>query len=714
VADFDKKKLLRAIWESRRHIAEEKAQRAQQERIARDREIAFAISANFRSFVERAWHQVEPAAKFIANFHVDAICEHLQAVSAGQIRQLLIAVPPGHSKSTIVSVMYHPWVWTREPMKRFLSTSYGGEVNPAKRDAIRSRSLIESHWYQSTFEPKWSFKRDVNQAGYYENNTSGYRYSFTVGSGTGFRGNVQLLDDPIQVMQADNPNALKAVKFWWDNVMENRVFDPMKDSRIIIMQRVNERDLIGEMLERGGWDHLCLPSLFEPERRSVTSIGWQDPRKEKDELLFPQLYPRSILEKYRARGLRFFSSQYQQNPVPDGGAIFKQEWWRFHQPPGANLPPVCLRSSTGAEVYIPPVDLPDSGKDFEEFQSWDCTFKDAKDADNVCGGVLRRIGPRFYLLHMEQRRMDFPATCAAITRVSKDYPEAVAKFVEDKANGPAIISYMSDALGGLIAVNPEGNKVTRANAAAPRVEAGNVYLPHPATAPWVMDFIQSLSAFPNGRHDDDVDMLTQALNRRTSMVFPYAKSEVVAAMPEIKAEWQRFWCGFTDWRGSGFLWMVQQPETKVWYVYGEHKTTRDELALHAQAIIGRGKWIPGVIHTSGEKLDVYAVVREYRRLDVNATPVVELREADVERTAQMLGSGNLKITSGCNGLLAQYASFVRDRHGNLPDLGAHLVYAMIAGVQYGITKAARTPNRTSMSTISREMRSSGGLMGGFH
>jgi predicted phage terminase large subunit-like protein len=166
------------------------------------------------------------------------------------------------------------------------------------------------------------------------------------------------------------------------------------------------------------------------------------------------------------------------------------------------------------------------GKVEEQIQSWDCAFKDLQTSDYVVGQVWGRLRSAFLLLDQVRSRMDCPATVGAVREISARWPGTVAKLIEDKANGSAVIQMLSNEISGILPVNPSGGKIARAAAVSPLIEAGNVYLPHPVYAPWVTDFIEECAAFPNGAHDDQVDAMTQALLRwnqaPTRQVFYYS------------------------------------------------------------------------------------------------------------------------------------------------------------------------------------------------
>lgn len=190
--------------------------------------------------------------------------------------------------------------------------------------------------------------------------------------------------------------------------------------------------------------------------------------------------------------------------------MIKRHWFRFWQPPGANLPPVSVRFPDGSERMIVAEEI---GLVEEQAQSWDCSFKDLETSDYVVGQVWGRRGAQFLLLDQVRERMDCPATVKAVQQMSRRWRDCAAKLIEDKANGSAVIQMLANQIPGIIPVNPEGGKIARASAVSPLIEAGNIYLPHPHMFPWVTDFIEECAAFPNGAHDDQVDAMTQVILR---------------------------------------------------------------------------------------------------------------------------------------------------------------------------------------------------------
>jgi len=441
---------------------------------------------HLRDFMRLAWHVVEPATPFVPGWHLDAICEHLEAVAGGQIRNLVINMPPRHAKSLTVAVFWPAWEWIDHPERRWLFASYADSLS--LRDSVKCRRLIESPWYQERWGDRFRMAGDQNAKGRFENDKTGYRLASSVGGAvTGEGGDRVVVDDPHNVREIPSTTVRQAVLEWWDQAMSTRLNDPKTGARVIVMQRLHESDLSGHVLAQGGYDHLCLPAEYEG-RRIVTSIGWSDPRHETGELLWSDRFgPDELTTLKRSLGSYGAAGQLQQRPSPQEGGVFKRTWWRFYD----RLP-----------------------ERFDEIiQSWDMTFKKADDNDFVAGHVWGRIGADCYLLDRVHERMGFVETQRSVRALTAKWPTALTKLIEDKANGPAIIDSLGREIGGFIPVEPEGGKEARAAAVSPMVEAGNVWLPSPEIAPWVTEVIEESAAFPNAAHDDDVDAMSQALRR---------------------------------------------------------------------------------------------------------------------------------------------------------------------------------------------------------
>ena len=330
------------------------------------------------------------------------------------------------------------------------------------------------------------------------------------GTATGEGGDRIVCDDPHNVQEVESDSIRKSTIDWCDIVMSTRVNDPRTAAKVVVMQRCHQQDLSGHLLEQGGWEHLCLPAEYEGPSR-VSSIGFADPRTEPGELLWSERFgAKEIADLKVSLGSYASAGQLQQRPSPAAGGIIKRPWFKFWQPPGANLPPIIVRFPDGTERSIVAAEI---GKVEEQAQSWDCSFKDLVTSDYVVGQVWGRLGSAFLLLDQVRERMDCPGTVRAVRDLSRKWPGCSAKLIEDKANGSAVIQMLSREIPGILPVNPSGGKIARASGVSPLIEAGNVFLPHPQMFPWVDGLIEECAAFPNGAHDDQVDAMTQLLLR---------------------------------------------------------------------------------------------------------------------------------------------------------------------------------------------------------
>jgi predicted phage terminase large subunit-like protein len=454
----------------------------------RDEIDAERASRRLREFVRQAWAVVEPSTPFVPGWHIDAIIVHLEAVTHGQIRNLLINVPPRHMKSLLVSVFWPAWEWIRWPERRWLYSSYAASLSI--RDSVKCRRLVESPWYQARWGDRFALTSDQNTKGRFDNDRSGYRLTTSVGGAvTGEGGDRIVCDDAHNVQEAESDPIRKTTVDWFDVVMSTRVNDPKTSSKVVVMQRCHQQDLSGHLLEKRGFEHLCLPAEYEGPP-CVTSIVWTDPRTEQGDLLWPARFGAPEIEELkRSLGSYAAAGQLQQRPSPAEGGIFKRAWWRFYRD-------------------LPTLDT--------TVLSMDCSFKGTGDVDFVVIQGWGKRGADRYLLDEFRKRMNFPETKAAFKAMVTKWPAATVKVVEAKANGQAIIDSLRHEISGIIPFSPTDSKEARAHAVSPEVEAGNCYLPDPSHNPWVSEFIEELAGFPNANYDDRVDAFTQAMLRMSS------------------------------------------------------------------------------------------------------------------------------------------------------------------------------------------------------
>lgn len=429
---------------------------------------------------------VEPGTELLWNWHHGLISEYLTAVKLGQIKRLIINEPPRNMKSIQVSVMFPTWLWTSEPHKRFIFTSYAQGL--AGKHSTDRRMLIEHPWYQERWGDRFKLAKDQNAKSEFQNTKRGHMIATSMhGTATGKGCDYLIVDDPHNVKRADSQTMREADVMAFDKTFMSRLDNKKEGRIIIIMQRLHQLDLTGHLLAQGGYEHLKLPAIA-PERRIISfPLSKRTIVMESDSMLHPEREDKTVLSEMRVRmGSGTFAGQYLQEPAPAEGNILKRKWIKFY----TELPSRLDR----------------------QIQSWDMTFKASTGSAYVCGGAWARAGGDYYLVDLIRARMDFPDTQKAVKAFSAKHPKYYRKLVEEKANGSAIMDSLRHTIGGFIPINPDRSKEARMNGVAPMWEAGNVYLPDPSIAPWVHDYIEEMVMFPSSAFNDQVDMSTQALD----------------------------------------------------------------------------------------------------------------------------------------------------------------------------------------------------------
>jgi len=461
-------------------------------------------------FAKRAWKVLEPAADLKWGWVLDAICLHLEAVTKGEINRLLINVPPGSMKSLLTGVIWPAWEWGPMNMQemRFVSTAH--EEQLAIRDSRRCRDLIKSDWYQKLWPVELAADLDGKRE--FGNTRKGVRQARAFTSMTGVRGDRVILDDPISADNANSAAKLEAVRIAFTETLPTRV-NSEKSAIVVIMQRLNEKDISGVILDMGlPYTHLCIPMRFEPSRKCVTNIGWEDPRTEEGELMFPERFGEAqVRELEQTLGSYGTAGQLQQSPSPRGGGILSIAWFDYW----AVLPALEFRF-----VVVDTAQKTAEQNDWSVLQLWGrSTVGKAVLIDQVRGKweapELLVQARAFWGKSINDQR---PAAQKATVR---------GMYVEDKVSGTGLIQTLRREGIPVLAVQRNKDKISRAYDAAPFIESGNVSLPQ--DAPWLSDFLSEIEAFPNGAHDDQADPMFDAIN--LTQRIPAVKQAVVNPLP---------------------------------------------------------------------------------------------------------------------------------------------------------------------------------------
>ena len=448
------------------------------------------------NFVHQAWAVLEPATEYVHGWHIDVICEHLEAITRGELRNLLINIPPRHAKSLLVSVFWPAWVWAQHPETRWLFASYAQSLST--RDALKMRRLVQSPWYQRLWGDQYTLTSDQNAKMRFENSRTGYRIATSVGAiATGEGGNVVAVDDPHSAQQARSEAERENALIWWDETMSTRLNDMRTGAKVVIMQRLHERDLSGHILAQGGYEHLCLPAEYEPDRHCVTSVS-QDRRTESGETIWPERMGSEDLAQQRsALGEVGYAGQFQQRPMPRGGGMF----------------PVDRIGITRHR--------PDLNQVEASIRYWDKAGTQGGGA-YTAGVLMHRMKDGSYIVtDVVRGQWSAGERENRIRQTAEMDGKNVKVWVEQEPGSGGKESAESTIrnLSGFSAYAERvtGDKESRAEPYAAQVEGGNVWL---LQADWNRAFTQEHETFPAGQYKDQVDAAAGAfakLQRKNTM-----------------------------------------------------------------------------------------------------------------------------------------------------------------------------------------------------
>lgn len=436
---------------------------------------------DFPTFIGKTLSIVDPGATYLPNWHIDFIAEYLEAARRGEITRLIINLPPRSLKSVCVSVAWPAWLLGHAPHSRVMAASYSASLSV--KHSLDCRSVIQSEWYKRLF-PDVKLTRDQNEKHKFMTTQRGYRFATSVGgSTTGEGGNFLIIDDPISPANAMNNHCRDYANHWFDHTFASRLDDKRKGVMVLVMQRLHQHDMTGYLLAKGGWEHVSLPAIA-PEAKQYcfgdickgTRVG--EPLHEAREN--EALINRAKIEL----GSSAFAAQYQQQPLPEEGAMLRPWWFGRYK------------------------EIPESIT--RVVQSWDTAIKSGSSHDaSVCLTFAESEG-KSYLVDVKSVRLEYPDLKKLLYKHAADWePDAV--LIEDKASGQQLLQdARRETMLPLVPIKPKGDKITRFAATSAMIEAGRVVLPQQAC--WLADFETEIFSFPAGGYDDQVDSLTQYLN----------------------------------------------------------------------------------------------------------------------------------------------------------------------------------------------------------
>jgi len=450
-----------------------------------DDDYKLVLKLDFLTYLERVFYETRPETKLQLGPAVQVMASKLEACRHGTIRRLIITIPPRHLKSHSASVAFSTWLLGHTPSLHVICTSYGQELaNTLARDAHK---IMLSPLYKGLFSTRLS--RET--ADDLETTQTGRRIATSVGGVlTGRGADFIIIDDPIKPDEALSETARNAVNKWYDNTLQTRLNDKTEGCIIIVMQRLHQDDLVGHVRAQGDWHVVDLPAIAEQEEtHEIASIfGTHYFHRKPGDLLDPVREPRTKLDELRQTLGEFnFSAQYQQRPIPVGGAIIKAEWLQFYMP--SHLPKFSFKLLS--------LDTANKAKEVNDFS---------------VATIWGYADKKKYLLNVMRKRLEFPALKKEIIMQAKQH-DVDTTLIEDRASGTQLLQDLKESgLFGLEAYEPQNgsDKVMRLHAQTTQFESGLVFLPTEAS--WLAEYVRELTGFPGTKFDDQVDSTTQALD----------------------------------------------------------------------------------------------------------------------------------------------------------------------------------------------------------
>jgi len=444
--------------------------------------LAALLRRDLRYFIWKSFQTILPGTAYLPNWHVDAIVHQLMRVQAGEVSRLLINQPPRSLKSMCVSVAYVAWLLGHDPTRRIIVVSYSSEF--AAELHRQFRMVIDAPWYRALFPAMRSAKDSGSEL---VTTAGGSRYATSVGGTlTGRGADLIVVDDPLKAEDAMSEPARRRVIDWYGGTLVSRLNDKENGPIVVVMQRLHEDDLAGHLIRQGGWQHLDLPAIAIEDSTIPIGPGKVITRR-RGEILHAGRESQAVLDRIKAEiGSLMFSAQYQQRPVPIEGNLIKRDWFRFYD----QLPP-----AAPGELVV---------------QSWDIAMMTGESNDYSVCTTWRIVRSDYYLIDVFRDRLQYPALRRQIARLAARHGAGTI-LIEKAGAGLTLLQDLRhdlpDGMTRPIGVKPEGSKVERMAVQAHKIEAGHVHLPKQAE--WLDTFLLELLGFPNSRHDDQVDSISQ-------------------------------------------------------------------------------------------------------------------------------------------------------------------------------------------------------------
>ncbi len=472
-----------------------------------ERARAKRCESSLYQFMRRVWPIIEPGVRFLPNWHLEYLAEHLETVTLGSQRRLAFCMPPRYMKSSLGTIAWPVWEWCSNPSQQFLTTSYAETLSSFH--ARKRMDILGSEWYRAHW-PRAQIAKDAGKTTFYENVSGGHMIATSVmGFAIGLGGNRIIIDDPMNPRQAISEAERSSINRTVKNTLISRLNDKKKGAIVIYMQRLHGDDTVSYLtgikdqdlepgkivIKKNGWTVVRLPIIAEADTEVIFPRSGRRHFWRAGTPLWNLRETLAQIQDLRTQVTEEdYSAQWMQRPQKPGGNIIKHDWLNkiYYQSPN----------------HLYPIDA--------MIQSWDASFKDLASSSYVVGQTWARKGVDNFLLDQVRGRWDFPATLKMVRAARAKWPDATAVLIEDAANGPAIISTLKAEIAGIKPVTPEGSKVARLKAVSPLFENGHIWLPDPLKTPWLQDYILEITGY-NGsesetQHTDQVDASSQALS----------------------------------------------------------------------------------------------------------------------------------------------------------------------------------------------------------
>lgn len=510
---------------------------------------------SLKFFVQRYWHILEPSTPLVDGWPLDAVCEHLEAVSWGEIVRLLMNVCPGFMKSLLTDVFWPAWEWTafQQPNYRYVTFSYAAQLT--ERDNRRFLDLLRHPQFVADWGDRFTLRKQGEVL--VSNDKMGWKLATSIGGvGTGERGDRVILDDPHSVKESESEAVRGETVRWFKEAMSNRLNDMEKSAVVVIMQRVHEADVSGEIVANArDYEHLMIPMEWDG-RRYTTSIGWTDPRQEQGELAWPSRFSPVVVNRLKSQmGPYAYAAQYQQMPAPRGGGILKRSWWRLWDEAEATKygcvqlafarkgqrDPATGRTMREGE----PIFDADRGEQLKQVSfpkfshivaSVDTAYTEKEENDptamTVWGVWEDQYGmPKVMLITAWQDRLMFHDALEKIAYTCRRY-KADHLVVEAKASGISVFQELERLHAGsgwtMELFNPgRSDKIARVHSIAPIFANEMVFAPDKE---WADMVITQCESFPKAAHDDLVDTCSAALRHLRDNGLLLQGSEIAEGM----------------------------------------------------------------------------------------------------------------------------------------------------------------------------------------